>query len=245
MTKQLYGTKLGNQQTFTDNERLVVTKILLTSMSVTQQKTAELDGYNAIQIGFGGYKRHPSNAQRNHIKNANNVPKYLREIPLPDLGNEIKVGDTIKPEELLKLGDIVKIQGTTKGKGFTGVIKRWGFSRQPKTHGQSDRVRAPGSIGQGTSPGRVHKGKKMAGRLGSSTHTVKNSQVVFFDKGSGEIWVTGHTPGGIGGLLRLTVTGHKDAPKLINIEVKDSPKDPKHKNKTVSLDPPSKEDKQI
>jgi 50S ribosomal protein uL3 len=109
-------------------------------------------------------------------------------------------------------GTILKIQGTTKGKGFAGVVKRWGFGGGFKTHGQSDRWRAPGSIGQGTTPGRVHKGKKMPGRMGGTTHTVKNSLVVAVKDHF--IWVTGPVPGNTGSSLTLTQTGQKDAPTL-------------------------------
>jgi len=113
----------------------------------------------------------------------------------------------------LSPGTVLTIQGVTKGKGFQGVVRRWGFAGGSKTHGQSDRHRAPGSIGQGTTPGRVHKGKKMAGRMGGTTHTVRNSLVVAVrDK---KLLVTGQVPGHHRSKLHLTFTGTRSLPETI------------------------------
>jgi len=220
MIKQLYGTKQGMTQAFTDEARITMTKIQLFDLSVSKIITNEKDGYSAIQLGFGGKKRNSSKALKNQFKSIKHAPKYSREVLLDQENEdeEIKLGTTILAKDILKLGDILNIQGTTKGKGFAGAIKRWGFSRQPKTHGQSDRVRATGSIGQGTDPGRVHKGKKMPGRMGSKTYTVKQAQVIYFNEKTNEIWVTGHIPGNNNGLLRLIIKSHKTPPKLVGVE---------------------------
>lgn len=116
------------------------------------------------------------------------------------------------PIESLVVGTVLAITGTSKGKGFAGVMKRWNFAGGPRTHGQSDRGRAPGSIGQGTTPGRVHRGKKMAGRMGSDTKTVKNSVVV--SVAGSDIWVTGPVPGRKNAPLKLMVKGSRDLGKL-------------------------------
>nr|AKQ05550.1 50S ribosomal protein L3, large subunit ribosomal protein L3 [uncultured Microgenomates bacterium Rifle_16ft_4_minimus_24053] len=116
---------------------------------------------------------------------------------------DVKVGDVITLTDVFKKGDVITVTGTSKGKGFAGVVKRWRFAGGPKTHGQSDRQRAPGSIGQGTTPGRVYKGKHMAGRMGSDTVTIKNLIVVEVDKDGGKMAISGSIPGSIGGLLKI------------------------------------------
>lgn len=217
-------------EAYLGERRLVVTKIQVPTLRVTQIKTKDTDGYNAIQVSFGNGKKHPTRALRGHFKKLA-VPKYAREIRQQRIqgDREFKIGDTISLEQALEVGDILSIQGVTKGKGFTGVIKRWGFACGPRTHGQSDRTRAPGSIGQGTTPGRVHKGKKMAGRHGSLTRSVKDAQIIHIDIEKGEIWVTGHAPGHTNGLLALTIIGHQD--------LKDKPLSPE-------IIEPAKEEKQ-
>ncbi|OGM89584.1 50S ribosomal protein L3, partial [Candidatus Woesebacteria bacterium RIFOXYD1_FULL_46_19] len=111
------------------------------------------------------------------------------------------VGDTIAASDIFSVGDIIQVTGTSKGKGFAGVVKRWGFAGGPRTHGQSDRERAPGSIGQTTTPGRVFKGKKMAGRMGGERVTLKNLQIVSVNPETNEIEISGPVPGIPGGLL--------------------------------------------
>ena len=140
-----------------------------------------------------------------HLKGAtkdNKAPRFLREVRL-ETSSDLKVGDLVKIEDIFKKGDVVRVSGTSKGKGFAGAIKRWKFAGGPKTHGQSDRHRAPGSIGQGTTPGRVLKGKKMAGRLGGGRVTVSNLIVVDIDKDKGSLAVSGPVPGRTGGLLEI------------------------------------------
>ena len=121
--------------------------------------------------------------------------------------NAVKSGDTITVEQVLEVGDVVKVQGTTKGRGFAGGIKRHGFSGGPKTHGQSDRERAVGSIGAGTSPGRVWKGKKMPGHYGVDTQTVRGLTVVHVDAENQEVWLSGPVPGHLKALVRIEKLG--------------------------------------
>lgn len=215
MLNKMFGTKGKMTEAYLGDRRVVVTKIQIPQLTVTQVKDEDKDGYNAIQVAFGAPRKHVSKSLKNHFKGLKEVPRNAREVKEIKQDSQLNVGDILGVSDLVKLGDILSIQGTTKGKGFAGVIKRWGFARGPRTHGQSDRTRAPGSIGQGTTPGRVHRGKKMGGHLGTTKHTVKNSQIIHIDLDSNEIWVTGHVSGNQSGLLSLTITDHKD------LEVKD------------------------
>lgn len=209
----MYGIKGNMTEAYLGEVRVPVTKVKIPTHIVSQIKTEEKDGYKAIQVAFGRDRKNPTKAIKGHLKNTKKVPHFIREIPAPK--EEVQVGDQFTLAELIERGDVVSVQGVTKGKGFTGAIKRWGFSRQPKTHGQSDRVRATGSIGQGTGVGHVFKGKKMPGRLGGFTRSVKNSKVIFIDLENNEIWITGAVPGNTGGLIRLTITKHLDnLPKI-------------------------------
>lgn len=196
MTTIVYGKKIEMGEAYIGETRRGVTKIALSPMTVSQLKTVEKDGYSAIQVGFGAPRK---NTKRKVAKN--------REISFVE---GMELGTVINPKDLVSVGTICNIQGTSKGKGFAGVVKRWNFAGGPRTHGQSDRLRAPGSIGQGTTPGRVHKGKKMPGRMGSDTVTVKKSIIVSFNESDNTIWVTGPVPGSRHSLVRLTVTDQKD-----------------------------------
>ena len=187
-------------EAYIGDTRRGVTKIALYPMSVSQIKSTDKDGYQAIQVGFGAPKKH---TKRTVGKN--------REIAFTE---GLEVGAVINPKDVVSVGSICDIQGTSKGKGFAGVVKRWNFAGGPRTHGQSDRLRAPGSIGQGTTPGRVHKGKKMPGRMGSDTVTTKKSMIVAFDESTGIIWVTGPVPGARHSLVRLVVTSNQDGVEL-------------------------------
>jgi large subunit ribosomal protein L3 len=183
MVNKFWGTKFNQLQTWTESGfRLPVTIIRTLPMTVSQMKLKDKDGYQAIQVSFGGKKREIRGEDREGIK----------------------VGGVIEVASVLKPGDRVKVAGISRGRGFTGVVKRWGFKGGPKTHGQSDRWRAPGSIGQGTDPGRVHKGKKMAGRMGGGRVTVRNLQIVKVDPEKQELWVTGVIPGSRGSLVEVT-----------------------------------------
>lgn len=200
-----YGIKHQTSQVWdSKGKRLAVTKIKAKPVVVTQVKTAESDGYHAIQLAIHNNNRPLNKPLSGHLKpsHVSATPRFVREVRL-NKASEHKVGDKIAIDQVLSPGDIVYATGTSKGRGFTGVVKRWGFAGGPKTHGQSDRQRAPGSIGQGTDPGRVHKGKKMPGRSGNQTITVKNLKVVYVDPDGHEIWVSGTVPGSIGSLITL------------------------------------------
>jgi large subunit ribosomal protein L3 len=204
MLKTILGSKGKMGQTFVQETRVPVTVVEAGPCVVTQIKKEETDGYWAVQIGFGEKTiKNLSRPLQGHLKGAikdKKAPRFLREVRL-EKEPEVKMGDVIKVADVLKVGDFVAVTGKSKGKGFAGVVKRWGFAGGPKTHGQSDRLRAPGSIGQGTDPGRVHKGKKMPGRMGFETVTVKNLQVVEIDPDKNQIKLSGPVPGVPGGLL--------------------------------------------
>ena len=170
MIQGIIGRKLGMTQIFgEDGKAEAVTAIEAGPCAVIQVKTVAKEGYNAAQLGFSEAKRLKS-PQRGHLKGLGQF-KYLREFRVADT-EAIKVGDRIDVS-LFKDGDLVDITGISKGKGFAGVVKRYHFAGGPKTHGQSDRHRAPGSIGATTSPGRVFKGQRMAGHMGNSRVTVR------------------------------------------------------------------------
>lgn len=219
MIDTILGTKLHMVQTFTqEGTRVPVTVVKTGPNVVTQIKRLEKDGYRALQLGFGAKKikditkpllGHLKGAiekyQISNIKNQKFAPRFLREVRTAE--EEYKAGDVIVPSQVLKPGDLVQVTGVSKGKGFVGVVGRWGFAGGPKTHGQSDRLRAPGSIGRGTTPGRVVKGQKMAGRMGQEKATVKNLRVMKLDEEKGELWLSGLVPGARGSLLVIKKLG--------------------------------------
>lgn len=218
MINSILGTKIKQTQAFDEKgNRMPVTVISAGPCWVTQLKTAETDGYTAVQLGFGERsKRSTAKPQTGHLKKAGldtQAPRFFREV-LVDTAlitdKKMKMGDTVTVDQVLQAGDVVSITGTSKGKGFAGVVKRWNFRGGPATHGQSDRLRAPGSIGPGTTPGRVYKGKKMAGRMGGDTVTIKNLTVVTINKETNEVVVSGVIPGPSKGLVRITVLKKSD-----------------------------------
>ena len=166
---------------------------------VAQIKTKEKDGYSAVQVGFGTKKeKNIKKPQRGHLKEIGNL-RWLREFRLDDA--ELKLGDEIKPE-IFSAGDKVTIVAISKGKGFQGVVKRHGFHGGPKSHGQKDRHRAPGSIGASW-PQHVIKGMKMAGRMGGDRITVKNLEIVEVDAENNLIAIKGALPGRKGTLIMI------------------------------------------
>lgn len=213
MLKTILGEKIEQSQSFDQNgRRIPVTRIKAGPCFIIQIKKAENDGYWAIQLGFGEKKiKNTAKPILGHLKKAGlKTPlRFFKEIrlpvspPLADNQN-LKPGNLLKVNDIFKIGDSVNITGTSKGKGFAGVIKKWGFSTGPRTHGQSDRYRAPGSIGQTTTPGRVYKGKKMAGRMGNEKVTVKNLKVMDIDEKNHILTVKGLVPGAKKGLLIIS-----------------------------------------
>jgi len=200
MIQGILGKKIGVTQVFEDNGKAEgVTAIEAGPCTVTQIKTVEKEGYNAAQLGFGLTKRLDS-PQKGHLKGLGQF-KYLREFRI-DSAEDIKVGDKIEVS-VFKAGDMVDVTGVSKGKGFAGVVKRHHFAGGPKTHGQSDRHRAPGSIGATTSPGRVLKGTRMAGHMGGSRVTVRHLRVFEADPARNLLLVEGAVPGARNGLLLI------------------------------------------
>lgn len=207
MIDTYYGIKLEMTQVWDKSGvRIPVTVIKADPLVVTQVKGREKDGYQAVQVGFGEKKK-LNKAIQNHVKKSKVSPRYLREIKTDD---EINVGDELEVSEVFTGGEEVIVRSISKGRGFTGVIKRWGFGGGPRTHGQSDRERAPGSIGQGTDPGRVHRGKKMPGRHGNQQKAIRSLKVVKVDEEKNEIWISGPIPGPAGAVVQIIKTGEFD-----------------------------------
>ena len=190
--------------------RVGATIVEITPNFVTQLKTTEgKDEYNGVQLGYGTSKS-VKKPQLGHGKKAGveQPIRHFREIR-DDQGDggDLKPGQQLEVGQVFSIGDAVKVSGTSKGKGFAGVVKRHGFHGGPKTHGQSDRHRAPGSIGSGTTPGRVYKGKRMAGHMGNVQVSVRGLEVVGVDKEKNLLTVKGAVPGPTGGLLMVTKLG--------------------------------------
>ncbi len=220
--KGLIGRKLGMTQVFTESgEAMPVTVIEAGPCYVTQVRTAETDGYSAIQIGFDPVKKAArlSKAERGHLgllKTDDKHPKrksLTGEVPAVQTLRELRVkadeGYTEGQKltvELFQMGERVDVVGTSKGRGFTGHVKRHGFNGGPRTHGQSDRLRRSGSVGPGTTPGKVHKNKRMAGHMGVERVTTQNLQVVLLDAERNLLGVKGPVPGANGGLVLVTET---------------------------------------
>ena len=203
MNKALIGKKIGMTQIFDEKGRVIpVTAIEVGPCTVTQVKTADQDGYTAVQLGFQDVKESKlTKPELGKFTKAKLQPKkYLREFRL-DSVEGIKVGDELKAD-VFQAGDKVDIQGTSKGKGFQGVIKRHGQSRGPMGHG-SMYHRRPGSMGPTSTPGRVFKGKKLPGPMGRVTVTIQNLDVVKVDLDKNVILVKGSVPGAKGAILKI------------------------------------------
>lgn len=200
MISAIIGKKIGMTQVFReDGEAVAVTAIEAGPCFVTQVKSQSSDGYTAVQLGFGSAKRLNA-AAKGHLKGIGAL-RYLREFPVGDVA-EICRGDRVDVS-FLKVGDSVNVCGVSKGKGFAGVVKRHHFAGGPKTHGQSDRHRAPGSIGSGTYPSRVFKGMRMAGHMGAARTTVRCLKVVDANSERNLLLLKGAVPGGRGALLTI------------------------------------------
>ena len=197
--KALLGTKIGMTQIISEDGKAVpVTLIQAGPVTVTQVKSVENDGYNAVQVGFDSGKN-LSKAVAGHVKEANVTPKYIREFRVEELPEDVAVGSTFDVN-IFTVGEKVSATGISKGKGFAGNIKRNNFERQRKTHGGKGNTRKPGSIGS-MYPQKVFKGKKMAGRMGHDQVTVKNLVVAYVDLENNLIGVRGAVPGPKKGLI--------------------------------------------
>jgi len=209
--KGIIGRKIGMTQVFTEAGNVVpVTVVEAGPMFVTQIKTVETDGYNAVQVGFENKKQnHIIKPEKGHFEKAGvAVMKYVQEFRVEDpsaysIGQEIKV-------DAFEIGQSVDVTGTSKGKGHAGVIKKWNNSRGPMSHGSKHR-RRPGSIGNASYPGRVIKGMKMSGQLGNTTSTVQNLEVVSVDVERNLLLIKGAIPGPKKGIVtvRESVKAHK------------------------------------
>jgi large subunit ribosomal protein L3 len=204
--KGILGKKVGMTQVFDERGEVIpVTVIEAGPCFVAQIKTVERDGYTAVQLGFDETKpKRLTQPQLQHLQKSN-LPalRYLREIQLSadELAN-FEEGQAVTVD-IFEQGEFVDVVGTSKGRGFAGVVKRHGFGGGPKTHGQSDRHRAPGSIGACTTPGRVFKGKRMAGRMGGERVTAQGLKVVLVDAERNLLAVKGSVPGAKNGLLLI------------------------------------------
>jgi large subunit ribosomal protein L3 len=202
MKKGLIGKKIGMTQIFDEaGNAIPVTVVEAGPCVVTQIKTMENDGYEAIQVGFGDVKVNRVNKpMKGHFDKADVAPKKtLKEFRLEDI-TAINVGDIIKADTFAA-GDVVDVKGTSKGHGTAGAIKRWNFSRLRMTHGTGPNHRHAGSLGACSSPSRVFKGKKMAGHYGHETVTVQNLTVVKVDAENNLIAIKGAIPGPKGGIV--------------------------------------------
>jgi len=201
MVKGLIGKKIGMTQIFDESGLAIpVTVIEAGPCYVTQVRLPEKDGYSAVQMGFGETKpKRLTGGQLGHLKR-NNLPplKFLREFRVKS--PEVQEGDQLTVA-VFAVGERVDVVGTSKGKGFAGAVKRYHFKGGPRTHGASDRERAPGSRGSGTTPGRVYKGSRGPGHMGSDRVTSQSLKVVLVDPERNLIGVCGSVPGGRGGLV--------------------------------------------
>lgn len=201
----LIGRKLGMARVFDASGRnLAVTLIEAGPCQVTQIKTAASDGYDAVQLGFEDKKaKHTNKPEAGHFAKAGVAPKrYVKEFSDFENQDALKLGDTLTAE-LFREGDTVEVIGWSKGKGFQGVVRRHHFAGGPKTHGQSDRTRAPGSLGQSSFPSRVYKGLRMAGRMGNQRVTLKNVVIVKVVPEKNLIMVKGAVPGPQSGFVLI------------------------------------------
>ncbi len=203
MEKAILGTKIGMTQIFAEDGKVIpVTVIMAGPCVVTQKKTVETDGYEAVQVGFGDVKEKSLNKpQKGHFAKANTAnKKYVREFRLSDCG-AYNVGDEIKAD-IFAAGEKIDVSGISKGKGFAGPMKRWNMHRGPMSHG-SGYHRGSGSMGMCSNPGRVLKGKKLPGHMGVVKVTVQNLEVVKVDAEQNLILVKGAVPGNKGGLVTV------------------------------------------
>ena len=207
MLDEMLGKKIGMTQIYDDKGIIrPVTVIQIGPCTVMQVKTDKNDGYKALQLGFEDKKRKSANnAERGRAVKAETEPKrVVREVCVGELDDEYSLGKVITAVEF-EGASVVDVQGITKGRGFAGVVKRWGFHGARASHGAHKNHRRAGSIGAGTTPGRVIRGRKMPGRMGGVSRTVKNLDVVRLDQQKNLLLVNGAVPGPNGGFVRVRV----------------------------------------
>ena len=201
----IIGKKIGTTQVFRDDGAAdCVTAIETGPCTITQVKTMEKDGYESVQLGYEPVRR-LNKPRQGHLRESASLFRHLREVSADDV-SEIQPGQQVDVS-LFQPGDRVDATALSKGRGFAGGVKRHHFRGGPKTHGQSDRHRAPGSIGAGTTPGRVIKGHKMAGHMGNARITVRNLEVVVADPERNLLLVKGTIPGARSSLVIVRKTG--------------------------------------
>jgi len=205
MIHGLLGKKLGMSQIFDETGNVIpVTIVEAGPCYITQLKTTETDGYNALQIGFERQRKNVKKPMQGHFKKSK-VPyqRHLRELRIPEFfqfnTDEYQLGSMLTVN-IFEAGDVIDVVGKTKGKGFQGTIKRHNFSRGPESHGSMN-VRRPGAIGQCAYPSRVFKGKKMSGQMGNKIHTVKNLEIVRVDEENNLLFIRGGIPGSNGTIV--------------------------------------------
>ena len=201
MFKGLIGKKIGMTQIFDENGAAVpVTLIEAGPCYITQVRTADKDGYTAVQVGFGEIKpKRLTQGELGHLKRNNLSPlRILREFRSKDI--QVKEGDKVDVSQF-KIGEHVDVAGTSKGKGFAGAVKRYHFHGGPKSHGASDRLRAPGSNGSTTRPGRTYKGSRRPGHMGNERVSSQNIKVVVVDVERNLLGVSGSVPGAHNGIV--------------------------------------------
>lgn len=225
MTTTVLGTKIGMEARWDQRGRRVPVTVLKVEPNVVVDVTEK-----KALLGLGSRKR-VKKPQNNIVTKIGFLPRYMHEVKKT---GDIKIGDKITVA-VFSPQDAVKVTGVTRGRGFAGGIKRWGFHGGPKTHGQSDRHRAPGSIGQTTTPGRVYRGKKMAGHYGSEKITVTGLEVIGIDEGKNQLFIKGAVPGAKNGFLVIEKTGKakkyvappEEKPKEEEAEAKQTKEEPK------------------
>jgi len=209
MITQVFATKRTMTQAWTTTgKRLAVTRLQVVNNAVIGQKKSPDDSIR-LELGFGLKKlKNMSKPLRSKLEKSGFSfgVRSMREVTVA-ADETLKPGDILKVEEILQIGDVVTVQGTTKGRGFAGAMKRHGFKGGPKTHGQSDRWRAVGSIGQRTTPGRVFKGKRMPGHYGVDVQTVAGLTVLYINPEVQEVWLSGPIPGAMNGTVTISKTG--------------------------------------
>ena len=203
MSKAILGRKLAMTQIFDENVLIPITIVEAGPCVIVERKVKKKNGYNAIQLGFLEVKENRVNKpESGHFKKSEvNPQKYLREIRVKDIAN-LKIRDEIRVD-VFKEGDLVDVVGISKGKGFAGVVKRYGFKGGPASHGAGGWRRRPGSIGASADPSRVFKGKKMPGKMGAERKTVRNLEIVKVDKKENLLLIKGSLPGNKGSLLTI------------------------------------------
>jgi len=205
MSLGMIGRKVGMMRLYDGGGRVrAVTAIELGPNRVTQLRTGDRDGYEAVQIGYRGDRKRLTRPARGHLRPAGveEPLSILREFRVDDI-SEFSLGQELSVDRFSP-GAFVDVSGISKGRGFAGGVKRWGFRGGPKTHGQSDKHRGPGSVGAGTTPGKVWKGQKMAGHMGARRKTVRGLLVVLIDRSRNLIFVQGSVPGPSGSIVTVS-----------------------------------------